>query len=285
VKTGEVNQRTDYLDDRLVQIYVGGDITILDVLFESTSLTDFLTRYDMMSKVVDNDIHLLTELKLAKAELEAEKAELELVKAALEEEKQERQLKQDDLSAQWSRQNQMARQLEQDEILAAEAEDELERLAEDLKKFVAEIQAKYKSQYMGSGTMGWPVPGYTRISSPYGYRTHPILKVWKFHSGIDIPAPQGTPVTACETGTVIMATTYGGYGKTVILDHGGGIASQYAHLYSIGVAVGDVVLKGGKIGGVGTTGLSTGNHLHFQIMVDGNTVDPLNDKTYFVNPR
>jgi murein DD-endopeptidase MepM/ murein hydrolase activator NlpD len=138
---------------------------------------------------------------------------------------------------------------------------------------------------MGSGTLAWPVPGWTKISSNYGYRIHPIYKTNRFHSGIDIPASAGTPVIAADTGNVIMATTYGGYGKTVILDHGGGVATQYSHLSSINVSVGDEVVKGAKVGGVGTTGLSTGNHLHFQIMIDGSAVNPLTNGKYNVNPK
>ncbi|MDR1193425.1 MAG: peptidoglycan DD-metalloendopeptidase family protein [Peptococcaceae bacterium] len=285
VKTGEVDQRAEYLSHRLNQLYVDGDVSLLDVLFASTSLTDFLTRYDLMSKVVDNDMELLTGLKTARAELEGQKRALEEVKAQLEEETRVRREKSDDLGRQRSAQNQMAAQLEADLMLSEEAEDELEKLSDQLKKFVAEIQARNRAQYMGSGTMGWPVPGRTRISSEYGWRNHPILRVQKFHTGIDIPAPQNTPAVACETGKVIMATTYGGFGKTVILDHGGGVASQYSHLYVINVSLGQIVVKGERVGGVGTTGLSTGNHLHFQIMLDGQTVNPLTHSTYFVNPQ
>jgi murein DD-endopeptidase MepM/ murein hydrolase activator NlpD len=285
VKTGEVNQRTEYLNHRLTQLYVDGEVSLLDVLFSSTSLTDFLTRYDLMAKVVDNDMDLLSGLKIVRTELEEQKQALEETKARLEEETRIRREKNDDLSQRRSAQNQMAAQLEADLMLAEEAEDELEKLSEQLRKFVAEIQAKYRNAYMGSGTMGWPVPGHSRISSNYGWRNHPILKTNKFHTGIDIPAPQNTPAVACETGKVIMATTYGGFGKTVILDHGGGVASQYSHLYVINVSPGQIVLKGERVGGVGTTGLSTGNHLHFQIMIDGQTVNPLTHSTYFVNPK
>ena len=105
------------------------------------------------------------------------------------------------------------------------------------------------------------------------------------HTGIDIPASAGTTVIAADTGRVIMATTYGGFGKTVILDHGGGVSTQYSHLSVISVSQGDIVTKGNKVGGVGTTGLSTGNHLHFQVTINGSTVDPLNNGKYFVSPK
>ncbi|MCL1848924.1 MAG: peptidoglycan DD-metalloendopeptidase family protein [Clostridiales bacterium] len=285
VKTEEVHQRNQYFDKRLNQIYRDGDMSVLDVLFESASLTDFLTRYDLMQRIIENDADLLKGLREAKADLEAQKAALEEIRTGLEEEKAVRQDKSGELNRQWSAQNRMSRELEADLALAREAEDELNALSKQIEKFVADIQAKYREAYMGSGTMAWPVPGWTRISSDYGYRIHPIYKVNRFHSGIDIPANAGTKVVAAEAGRVIMATTYGGFGKTVILDHGGGVASQYSHLSSISVSQGDKVYKGDKVGGVGTTGLSTGNHLHFQIMVNGATVDPQRNGKYFVNPR
>jgi murein DD-endopeptidase MepM/ murein hydrolase activator NlpD len=285
VKSGEVAQRNQYFDERLNQIYRDGDISALDVLFASSSLTDFLTRYDLMQRVVENDIDLLTGLREAKMGLEGQKAALEEAKAGLEEEKSARQEKSTDLNRQWSKQRSMSRELEADMALAMEAEDELNALSKKLEKFIADTQAKYKAAYMGSGTLAWPVPGYSRISSYYGYRIHPIYKVNRFHTGIDIPANSGTTVIASETGNVIMATTYGGFGKTVILDHGGGVATQYSHLSSISVSQGQRVYKGDKVGGVGTTGLSTGNHLHFQIMIDGATVDPLSNGKYYVSPK
>ena len=285
VKMEEVEERNHYLNTRLVQIYQDGDLSLLDVLFESTSLTDFLTRFDLLEKVVENDMDLLIGLRDAKAALEAEKLALEEARAVLEEEKEIRQEKSKELNQEWSRQSRMSRELAADMERAKEAEDELNALSKQLEKFVAEVQAKYKEAYMGSGNMAWPVPGHTRISSDYGFRIHPIYRVRRFHTGIDIPAPSGTTVIAADTGVVIMATTYGGFGKTVILDHGGGVASQYSHLVSINVSQGQRVEKGVKVGGVGTTGLSTGNHLHFQIMIDGATVDPQRNGKYYVNPN
>ena len=285
IKTEEVRQRNAYFDERLNQIYRDGDMSVLDVLFASASITDFLTRYDLMQRVVENDMDLLTDLRIAKKELESQKALLEEIKAGLEEEKTIREEKSAELNQQWSKQNRMSRELAADLVELAKAEDELNELNKKLEKFIAETQAKYKEAYMGSGTMAWPVPGNTRISSDYGYRVHPILKVNRFHSGIDIPASKGTKVIAADTGKVIMATTYGGYGKTVILDHGGGVASQYSHLSAISVSPGALVTKGSKVGEVGSTGLSTGNHLHFQIMIDGSAVDPQRNGKYFVNPK
>ena len=106
--------------------------------------------------------------------------------------------------------------------------------------------------------MQWPVPGYSRISSPFGYRIHPILKVKKLHTGIDIPAATGTPIVAAAAGTVIYTGTLGGYGKTVMVDHNGGIVTLYAHNSPILVKEGQVVERGETLSKAGSTGMSTG---------------------------
>jgi len=286
LRTEEVNTRNKYFNQRLNRMYRDGETSLLDVLFASTSLTDFLTRYDLMQRVVENDMVLLEDLRQAKAGLEDQKDELEAIKAGLEEEQNIRVEKTAELSNQKQEQVRKSQALASDLVALAHAEDELNELSKKLERFVADIQSKYKQAYMGSGTMGWPVPGRTTVTSGFGNRVHPILRVKRFHSGIDISASSGTAVVAAEKGKVIMATTYGGFGKTVILDHGGGVATQYSHLSSINVSEGRLVLKGDKIGGVGSTGLSTGNHLHFQIMINGSAVDPQNTNgKYFVNPK
>lgn len=275
VKTGEVNQRTDYLNDRLRRIYTEGDASYLDVLFASTSLTDFLTRYDLMGKIVENDMNLLAGLQADRQQLESEKASLEEAKAKLDQIKARQEEKHQTLESQSQEKSGFLKTLESDKAEIDKALDELEEAQKEIEKFVASIQAKYKSVYMGSGKMGWPLPGHKSISSGYGYRIHPITKKRSFHTGIDIPAPGNTPVRASEKGKVIYAANNGAYGKTVILDHGGGISTQYSHLNTIGVSIGQVVLKGDTVGGVGSTGWSTGNHLHFTIMKDGKTAAPL----------
>ncbi|MGF1597645.1 MAG: peptidoglycan DD-metalloendopeptidase family protein [Acidimicrobiales bacterium] len=118
----------------------------------------------------------------------------------------------------------------------------------------------------------WPIVG--RVSSPYGYRIHPIYRTRKLHSGLDVAAPRGTPIASTSSGTVIFAGVRGGYGNTVIVDHGGGITSLYAHLSQIGSSEGASVDRGDVIGHVGATGTATGNHLHLEIRVGGEPVDP-----------
>lgn len=127
----------------------------------------------------------------------------------------------------------------------------------------------------GNGRLAWPVPGHNRITSRYGYRTHPIFKTNKFHAGIDVGAPLGTPITAADSGIVISTGWQGGYGNTVIVSHGNGISTLYAHNSAITVSVGDYVDKGDTIALCGSTGYSTGPHLHFEVRLNGSTTNPL----------
>lgn len=132
------------------------------------------------------------------------------------------------------------------------------------------------SQVRGSGELIWPVPGSSRISSYYGYRVHPIFNTQKFHAGIDIPAPQGSPIVASDSGIVIYSGWQGGYGNVVMISHGNDVVTVYAHNSANVVSVGDYVDAGQTISLCGSTGYSTGPHLHFEVRKNGSTTDPMN---------
>ena len=132
------------------------------------------------------------------------------------------------------------------------------------------------TQYVGSGVYTWPTPGYTRITSPYGMRKHPILKTNRMHTGIDIGAPNGATIVSVDHGCVVQVGWYGGYGRVVMVDHGHGIVTMYAHTSAALVNVGDAVKKGQAIAKVGSTGWSTGPHLHFEVRINGKYTNPLN---------
>ncbi len=156
------------------------------------------------------------------------------------------------------------------------AEDELEADSKELEKLIRKLSSS--GAYTG-GVMQWPLPGYYKIGSQYGYRIHPILKYKKFHGGIDIGAPSGTPIHAAASGKVICATwRSGGSGNTVIIDHGGGITTLYFHIKNGGILVkeGQTVVAGDVIAKVGSTGLSTGPHLHFEVRKNGVRQNPVN---------
>ncbi|MDR1438536.1 MAG: M23 family metallopeptidase, partial [Clostridiales bacterium] len=130
---------------------------------------------------------------------------------------------------------------------------------------------------VGSGAaMRWPLPGYSTLSSPYGTRVHPVTGKKKMHTGIDIPAPTGTDIVAAKGGTVIISGVQGGYGNAVVISHGDGLTTLYGHCSKLLVKVGQTVKQGEVIAKVGSTGVSTGPHLHFEVRKDGATAQPLN---------
>jgi murein DD-endopeptidase MepM/ murein hydrolase activator NlpD len=275
VSTEHLNQRAEYLNKRLVQIYQQGDVSYLEVIFQATSFADFLTRFDLIEKIAEKDIALLHEIHDQRALLFDQKAELEAKSQQLTAMKDQTQSKHQQMELQSEQKRNLLNSIEDEKAAYLKAMDELEASQQELEELIRELQSRNKAAYMDSGTMAWPVPGYYDISSPYGMRKHPIFGDTRLHTGIDIPAPKGTLAAASAKGMVIFAGTKTGYGNCVILDHGGGVSTQYAHLSKITVNTGALVDKGGKIGEVGSTGWSTGNHLHFGILIDGNTVNPI----------
>jgi murein DD-endopeptidase MepM/ murein hydrolase activator NlpD len=151
-------------------------------------------------------------------------------------------------------------------------EDKLLAQSKEFEKKIIALQSS--SKYIG-GKIGWPSPGYYKITSPYGYRNHPILKKKKLHTGIDIAVPKGSDIIAANAGKVIYSGYNGGYGNTIIIDHGGKISTLYAHNSKLLVKVGDEVEKGVAVAKSGSTGLSTGPHLHFEVRENGQHVDPM----------
>lgn len=243
--------------------------------FNGNSLTDLIRSAQAMKTVAASDQAMMDSLTAKKQEI----ADLKEQKEQEEENAQsqlESSLKQiDELTV--SRSTAEARVSKSEKSIAQleKEEDQLEAEAQELGDLIRKLQSTGK--YIG-GTMQWPTPGYEGISSPFGYRIHPILKYKKFHGGLDINAPKGAYIHAAADGTVISARWHsGGSGYTVILDHGGGISTFYLHIMKGGILVkeGQSVKAGDVIAKVGSTGLSTGPHLHFEVRKDGERQNPL----------
>jgi murein DD-endopeptidase MepM/ murein hydrolase activator NlpD len=149
----------------------------------------------------------------------------------------------------------------------------MERLQREIAAEIAAQQRRNRTTYVG-GIMAWPAPQFTRASSPFGVRFHPVFKVNRMHTGVDLAAPTGSPIVAANDGVVLRAEWNGGYGNCVVIDHGGGIATLYAHASRILVKKGQQVKKGQTIALIGSTGTSTGPHLHFEVLKDGKAVRP-----------
>lgn len=261
-------------------MYEHRNTSYIEVLLGSTGFGDFLSRVEMIRTIVEYDKRVLGEMVAAKEAIRQAKEEIEATKATLEAKQEELEVLREELSYRLEAKQLLLDQLYQDE---AEYKKAYEKAEADEKKIQAELNALAAKEakngtgtkYTGSGKFVWPCPASTRITSKYGYRIHPVYKTKKFHAGIDIGAGYGSAIVAAESGTVITATYGSGYGKYVVVSHGSGITTLYAHCSSLLVNVGDKVTRGQTIAKVGSTGVSTGNHLHFEVRISGATTDPL----------
>ena len=282
---GEIeNKQRDYdgrmaiFNQRLKQMYQYGDVNFLEVLLQSSSLTDFLTRFEYMKYIANNDQKLLDEVSAIKTSLEAEKKNLSSMKTTLEVKKQNQVAKSQELEVASQKKQSLVYQINADLNaqfdLLEDLEAESKALSSEIQRLQAAAAAKSGGTTKAPGAYSWPCPSSRKITSNYGYRIHPISGVKKLHTGMDIGASYGADVTAAAGGTVIMSKYYGGYGNCIIIDHGGGVSTLYGHMSSLVAKNGQTVTAGQTIGKVGSTGNSTGNHLHFEVRINGSTVNP-----------
>lgn len=281
--TGLVDERTAYFNRRLKQIYQEGDISYLEVLVQASSLTDFLTRLDHLKKIAENDVRLLHELEEFRKDLILKKDQLQEKADYFNNIKGQKENKQQQLESQSTQKAAYLKSIQEQKQEYIKALNELEESRKLIDQFIREWQEKNQRGYMGSGgLMQWPVPGYKTISSGYGYRIHPVYKLRSFHAAIDIKAPTGASVVAAENGIVIFMGNKVAYGNAVIVDHGGGVSTQYSHLwkFATNVQVGNTIKRGQVLGYVDSTGWSTGPHLDFIVRVKGEPQNP----TKYVRP-
>jgi len=288
----EYETEQGYFAGRVEASYKQGDWFYLDLLLGAQNISDFIARTNFVTRAMKSSSDIAVRLtttkeSLTKARVELSRA-LETVSAKRKEaQAAEGKLKelQDTRQAKTDQQNAV---LGQKSTLLAQSKANVKRLlavaaAEEAESARIEAMLHGSGSGVYHGVMAWPVPGYYRITSPFGWRYHPVLKVRKFHSGIDVGRkPDGTailgaPIVAAGAGKVIWAGARGGYGNVVMIDHGNGVVSLYAHQRSGGikVSVGQRVAKGQRIGTVGSSGLSTGPHLHFEVRVNGTPKNPM----------
>jgi len=283
----EENQK-DSMVRRIRLMYERGEANILDTLLQSESLGDFLNRADYIDNVMAYD-HLKWEeylsnrklIELCKQELELEKELLDQTKASVETEQQTleeliEQKHQDIISFETDITNKEKAIREYEELIREQdAEIEaLEKAIEAEKK--ALLEQNQELLIYDGGAFKFPLASYTRISDDYGMRMHPTLHIEKFHNGVDFAAPAGTAIYAAYDGKVVASAYSSSMGNYVMIDHGDSLYTIYMHASALYVSRGDIVVKGETIAAVGSTGRSTGNHLHFGVRKNGEYVSPWN---------
>lgn len=285
----ELEEAIDIKDDqyaamkkRVQAIYEQGDDYYLELLFTTHGFGDFLNSMENINKLADYDARMYTRyqetvdyVEACEEKLESEEASLQEMKQAAEDEKKAteeliRTKKQEIEAYQADIANKAATLQEYEAELASR-----DAIIAEIERAVAAEQSKLaQARSYDGGAFCWPAPSYTRVSSEYGYRVHPIYGTQKFHSGVDLAAPGGSDILAAYNGTVVGAAYNSSMGNYVIIDHGGGLMTIYMHASRLLVSSGQDVSRGQRIALVGTTGNSTGNHLHFSVKVNGSYVSP-----------
>lgn len=283
-----LEQRQKVLNLRVRSIYKFGQLNYLEVIMGAKSFSDFANRLELLKRIIQSDYSLILEIQDQKAKIEAKKAELEQDRARLDALAEEAKKVQAEVAKKKAEQQRVldnakankaaAAQMEQDLIARSNAVKDL--IQERIRQAEAARQAQQEESggsddnyVQGTGQLSWPCSGV--ITSPYGYRTHPIFGRTIYHSGMDIGVDYGTPIHAADSGAVIYSGWISGYGNAVIIDHGGGMQTLYGHNQSLNVSEGQSVSKGAVIAFAGSTGNSTGPHCHFEVEINGQAVDPM----------
>jgi len=263
---------------RLREIYEGQRLGFLEMLFQSDTLQIFLDRCYFQERVAELDRNLLNELRAKSKALVQNKDMLGQQKNKLGDIVSEFARKAVAIAKEKLSQEQVANRLKTQRAFYEQAQRQLANESRRLETQILEMESSNrrgrKGMSIGSGKMAMPIVA--QITSPFGWRTHPIFGVRRFHTGIDLAGPNHSAIRASDSGNVLYTGWYGGYGKVVIVSHGNGMATLYAHLCKIAATVGENVAKGDVIGYEGTTGFSTGPHLHFETRVNGIPNNPLN---------
>ena len=268
-------EQSDILGKRLVFIYEkGGDVSYLEVLLAATDIKDFLTRYDLLNIIVEQDVDLIKSINKEKKELSLKKCDLEIKQQELANIQTDQIGQKEILDSQKGEKEKLLGSVRQERKKLEQALNELEQESRQLEAIIRQYESGNTSSQAGTGTFTWPTPGCAKVTSEYGMRLHPTLGERRLHTGMDIAAPMGATIVAADSGTVIFSGWMSGYGQVIIINHNNGLSTLYAHQSSFLVSKGVNVSKGQAIGKVGSTGWSTGPHLHFEVRVNGTPTNP-----------
>ena len=279
----DYNAQKKALEKRLVALYEAGDMQYLDVLLSSKNISEFISNYFLISEIAEYDEELLENIEREKNSIESIQDTLNLKKENLIEIKQTKE--------------RTAVALENSKILRESYVDKLSEDEKATQKKIEEYQSELNAienqivtattlmvgQDYAGGELAWPAPGYSTITSPFGMRLHPVLKVYRMHTGVDIGMNTGADIVAANDGVVTSSVYTSGYGNMIMIDHGGGVCTVYGHGSKLIAKTGDEVKRGDVIMLAGSTGWSTGPHLHFEVRLNGEYVDPLPYITHKAN--
>jgi murein DD-endopeptidase MepM/ murein hydrolase activator NlpD len=264
---------------RLRQIYEGQRLSFIEMLFQVDSLQSFMDKWYFQERVADLDRKVLQELRVKAALLAEHKENLDQKADHLGDVVSEFAKKAMQIAKEKFDQEQTANRLRTQRAFYEQAEQQLAQESHQLETRILEMESASHRRSsgpmtVGSGTLSYPLSA--QITSPFGWRKHPIFGVRRFHTGIDLAGPNHSAIRAADSGNVLYTGWYGGYGKVVIVSHGKGMATLYAHLCKTNTEAGNNISKGDIIGYEGTTGFSTGPHLHFEVRYNGVPNNPLN---------
>jgi len=260
----------------LNEAYKSSGINYLEVVLSSASMSDFLNRLYYFGKIMEQDAGLIEQLAETMARNKKRKNDLNIATRQAKDLRKQVAAEKETIHNKVLEKQAIYETLKQRRIRYEQEVTELERNSKELEQVIqrelAERARKGQKAPRGSGQLAWPLSG--RITSVFGWRRHPIWGSRNWHTGIDIAAPYGRPIAAADSGEVILSKWWKGYGKAVVIDHGRGVSTVYGHMSRIYVKYGDQIRKGQIIGLVGSTGYSTGPHLHFEVRINGKPVDP-----------
>ena len=274
----EAKEKKQYqnMKTRLRVMYEDNNTSYITMIFGGDTLNDILSYIEIIKQIIEHDNNLYTriintknEIKTLKSEVEGEKEKIVAKKAIVDGKKAELDGKVADMNVTIS---QINGDIETLRIAYDEAEKEEAALK---KRLQTELSGSTTTASFDGGTFAWPTPGYGAITSQYGGRMHPTLKVYKVHTGLDIGAPMGATVVAGDDGTVVKAEYNVAYGNYIVINHGNGYSTLYAHNSVLYVSKGQFVTRGQTIAKVGSTGYSTGPHCHFEVLINGQHTNPL----------
>ncbi len=266
--------QTKTLHRRIRDIYKNGQINYLDVLLGAKNFNDFVSRMDILKRVLAYDNALIQGTKADRETLRKAKEQLETDRAKIVELRKLAAVKREQVAARRQERRGVLNEATYERETAERAYRELIETSRQIEQMIKRIQSGEKNIGGSTGTMVWPAEG--EITSPFGWRVHPIFGTQRLHTGIDIGADYGDSIRAADGGVVIHSDWMGGYGNAVIIDHGNGISTLYAHNSQLLVDEGQTVAKGQTVARCGSTGYSTGPHLHFEVRQNGSPVNPLN---------